>query len=111
MPPLPEVRRVSGEKRAHKIQWKLKAQQLCAATSDVRVTREIEKHLHKKREATRPPRQPTGMRCRVVKVQIRHHSEAVGKDHFFYQTCYDEDDATLDYNGRRASPRPDLMKE
>src|SRR4026209_308481 len=51
------------------------------------------------------------MRHGVTEVSVRHSGEAVGKDHFFYQTCYDEDNATLDYNCRRASPRPDLMNE
>ena len=56
-------------------------------------------------------RSQPGMRHRVIEVSVRHRGEAIGKHHLFYQTCYDEDDSTLDHDCRRASPRPDLMNE
>src|ERR1700751_4494179 len=109
MPPLPEVRRVSGQKWAREIERKLETKQLGATASDVRVPRKIEKHMHGNRKTARPRSQPTRVPCRIVEVQIGHHGEAIGEHHFFYQTCYNEDDSTLDHNQLRASPRPNLM--
>src|SRR5436190_10825544 len=111
MPPLPEVRRVSGQKWAREIKRKLETKQLGTTASDVRVPRKIEKHLHGNRKTARPRSQPTRVRRRIVEVRIGHHGEAIGEHNFFYQTCYDEDDSTLDYNCRRALPRPDLTNE
>ena len=86
MPPLPEVRRVSGQEWSREIKRKLKPEQLGATTSDIGVTREIEKHLHKKGETARPRSQPTRMRHRIVEVRIGHHSESIGKHHLLNQT-------------------------
>jgi len=48
MPLLPEVSRVPGQEWAREIKRKLKPEQLGATTSDIGVTRKIEKHLHEK---------------------------------------------------------------
>src|SRR6266496_120042 len=85
MPPLPEVRRVSGQEWAREIKRKLKPEQLGATTSDVGVTRKIEEHLHKKGETARPRSQPTRMRRRIVEVRIGYHGEPVREHHLLYQ--------------------------
>ena len=71
MPPLPEVRRISGQERPRKIKWKLKAQQLGATASDIGVTREIEKDLHEESNAARPCSQPARMRRRIIEIPNR----------------------------------------
>src|ERR1700751_6092464 len=98
MPPLPEVRRVSGQKRAREIKRKLETKQFGATASDVRVPRKIEKHLHGNRKTARPRSQPTRMGHRIVEVQIGHHGKPIREHHFLNQTCYDEDDSTLYHN-------------
>src|SRR5437899_2517833 len=104
MPPLPEVRRVSGQEWPREIKRKLKPEQLGATTSDVGVTRKIEKHLHKKGETARPRSEPTRMRHRIVEVRVRDSREAIREHHLLYQTRHYEDDSTLHHNCRRRSP-------
>src|SRR5437667_12894851 len=70
MPPMPEVRLVPRQEWAREIERKLKPEQLRVTTSDVGVTRKIEKHLHEKGETARPRSQPTRMRHRVVEIRI-----------------------------------------
>src|SRR5438477_3043871 len=111
MPPFTEVRQVSGQKWAREIKRKLETKQLGATASDVSIPRKIEKHLHGNRKTARPRSQPTRVRRGIVEVRIGDYGEAIGERHFFYQTCYDEGDSTLDHNCRRASPRPDLTNE
>src|ERR1044071_9104582 len=95
MPPLPEIRRVSGQKWAREIKWKLETEQLGTTASNVRVPRKIEKHLQGNRKTTRPCSQPTRVRCRIVEVQIRYRREPVREHYLLYQTRYDEDDSAL----------------
>ena len=86
MPSLPEIRRISGQKRAREIKRKLKTEQLGATTSDVGVTRKIEKYLKGNRKTARPCSEPTWMRRRIVEVRVRHDGESISKDHLFEQT-------------------------
>ena len=79
MPPSPEVRRVSGQKWAREIKRKLETKQLGATTSDVGVTRKIEKHLEGNGETARPRSQPPGVGRRVIEIRIRDHGEAIGE--------------------------------
>src|SRR5262249_49408707 len=85
MPPLPEVRRVSGQKWAREIKRKLETKQLGTTASDVRVPGKIEEHLHGNRKASRPRGQPARMRRRIVKIRIRNHGEPIREHHFLYQ--------------------------
>ncbi len=55
-------------------------------------------------ETARPRSQPTRVRRRIVEVRIGHHGEPIGEHHLLNQTCYDEDDSTLDHNRRRGPP-------
>ncbi len=104
MPPLPEVRRVPGQEWPREIERKLKPEQLGATTSDIGVTRKIEKHLHEKGETARPRSQPTRMRHRVVEVRIGDCRGPIRKQNLLYQTRHHEDDSTLNHNCRRGSP-------
>src|SRR5262249_33685083 len=104
MPPLPEVRRVSGQKWAREIKRKLETKELGTTASDVRVPRKIEKHLHGNRKTARPRSQPTRVRRRIVEVRIGHDGKAIGEHHLLDQSCYHADDSTLDHNRRQAPP-------
>src|SRR6266550_6125554 len=111
MPPLPEVGRISGQEWPRKIKWKLKPQQLCATASDIGVTREIEKDLHKESDATRPRGQPARVRRRIIEICVGHDSESIGKHHLLNQTGQNKNDAALHHTRRRATPVLDLRDE
>src|SRR5215469_11146563 len=108
MPPLPEVRRIPGQERTRKVEWKLEAQQLCATASDIGVTREIEKHLHEEGDATRPRSKPSRVRRRIIEISIGHDRESVGKHHLLNQTGQNKNDAALHNDCSRATPELDL---
>src|ERR1700747_2245966 len=98
MPPLPEVRRVSGQKWAREIKRKLETKQLGTTASDVRVPRKIEKHLHGNRKTARQRSHPPRMRSRISEVGSGHDSEPIGEPHFLYETRQNKNDTGLNHN-------------
>src|SRR5437773_1856702 len=104
MPPLPEVRRVSGQERSREIKRKLKPEQLGATTSDIGVTREIEEYLHEKSKTARPRSQPARVCGRIAKIRVGHDRETIGKDHLLQQARQNKNDTALNHDRRRAPP-------
>src|SRR6516164_3902936 len=104
MPPLPEVGWISCQEWPCKIEWKLKAQQLCASASNIGVAGEIEKDLHEEGDTTRPRSQPARVRSQIIEIAVRHDRKSVGKHHLLNQAGQNKNDATLDHNCRRGSP-------
>src|SRR5215472_11544147 len=111
MPPLPEVRRVSGQKWAREIKRKLKSEELRATASDVRVTGEIEKHLQGNSKTARPCCEPSWMGSGIPEVAVRDHRKAIGKYHLLQESRQNENDATLDDNPRWPFPAWNLRDE
>src|ERR1051325_8890746 len=84
MPPLPQIRRVPRQEWAREIQRKFKTEEFGAATSNVSVPREVEKHLHEEGKTAGPRSQPTRVRHWIVEVRIGDDSKPIRKHHLLY---------------------------